>query len=40
MRDGAIVEQGTHQELLRKKGYYRDLYLKQFQEEMAPCGGA
>ena len=40
VRDGAIVEQGTHQELLRKKGYYRDLYLKQFQEEMAPCGGA
>ena len=37
VRDGAIVEQGTHQELLRKKGYYRDLYLKQFQEEMAPC---
>ena len=40
VRDGAIVEQGTHQELLRKKGYYRDLYLKQFQEEMASCGGA
>jgi len=30
MRDGNIVEQGTHVELLKKKGYYADLYDSQF----------
>ena len=33
VRDGHIVEQGKHEELLRKKGYYHDLYSKQFAEE-------
>ena len=33
VRDGAIVEQGTHEELIRKKGYYRDLYRRQFEQE-------
>lgn len=33
VRDGKIVEQGRHLELLRKKGYYHDLYSKQFAEE-------
>lgn len=33
VRDGKIVEQGTHLELLRKKGCYHDLYSKQFAEE-------
>lgn len=33
VRDGKIVEQGCHLELLRKKGYYHDLYSKQFAEE-------
>ena len=33
VRDGKIVEQGKHEELLRKKGYYHDLYSKQFAEE-------
>jgi ATP-binding cassette subfamily B protein len=28
VRDGKIVEQGTHQELLKQSGYYRDLYLQ------------
>ncbi|MCW6095102.1 ABC transporter ATP-binding protein/permease [Clostridium sporogenes] len=30
MRDGNIVEQGTHNELLEKKGYYEQLYYAQF----------
>ena len=33
VRDGKIVERGTHKELLSRKGYYHDLCLKQFQEE-------
>lgn len=33
VRDGKIVEQGKHLELLQKKGYYHDLYSKQFAEE-------
>lgn len=33
VRDGRIVEQGKHEELLRKRGYYHDLYSKQFAEE-------
>lgn len=33
VKDGKIIEQGKHLELLKKKGYYHDLYSKQFQEE-------
>lgn len=32
--DGKIVEQGSHKELIAKKGAYYKLYTKQFQEEM------
>lgn len=35
VKDGRVIEQGTHQELLLKEGYYRDLYDKQFEEESA-----
>lgn len=35
VKDGRIVEQGKHLELLRKKGYYHSLYSKQFAEESA-----
>lgn len=35
VRDGRIIEQGTHKELLHKKGYYHDLYSRQFMEESA-----
>ena len=30
MRDGHIVEQGNHQELLAKQGFYAELYQSQF----------
>lgn len=33
VRDGKIVEQGKHLELLQKRGYYHDLYSRQFAEE-------
>ena len=32
MKDGDIVEQGTHEELLEKEGFYADLYNSQFEE--------
>ncbi len=35
VRDGQIVERGTHLELLKRKGYYHDLYSRQFAEEHA-----
>ena len=31
MNDGNIVEQGTHDELLNKKGFYAELYNSQFE---------
>ena len=33
VRDGKIVEQGTHPELLKKHGYYYELYTRQFEDE-------
>ena len=30
MKDGDIIEQGTHEELLAKNGFYADLYQSQF----------
>lgn len=32
MKDGDIVEQGNHEELLAKNGFYADLYNSQFEE--------
>jgi ATP-binding cassette subfamily B protein len=32
MRDGSIVESGSHDELLSRGGFYRDLYNSQFEE--------
>ena len=32
MKDGDIVEQGNHEELLAKGGFYADLYNSQFDE--------
>jgi ATP-binding cassette, subfamily B, multidrug efflux pump len=33
IKDGAIIERGTHEELLEHAGYYADLYQKQLLEE-------
>ena len=33
VRDGKIVEQGTHTQLLQKKGYYHELYTRQYEDE-------
>ena len=38
VKDGTIVEQGTHRTLLEQKGYYHTLYTKQFAEEAAQKG--
>ena len=33
MKDGAIIEQGKHEELINKKGFYYNLYNSQFANE-------
>lgn len=39
MKDGDIVEQGNHEELLRKNGFYANLYNSQFEKpEMLEAG--
>lgn len=35
MRNGDIVEQGNHEELLERNGFYAELYKSQFDEETA-----
>ena len=30
MKEGKIIEQGTHDELLEKRGFYSELYESQF----------
>lgn len=35
MKDGDIIEQGTHEELLEKKGFYAELYNSQFEKVSA-----
>ena len=30
VKDGKIIEQGTHRELMKQKGYYYSLYTRQF----------
>jgi len=36
MNKGTVIEQGTHEELLAKGGFYADLYNSQFSEEAQP----
>ena len=33
VKNGRIVEQGTHPELLAQKGYYHELYTRQYEDE-------
>jgi ATP-binding cassette subfamily B protein len=33
MKDGDIIEQGSHDELLARGGFYTELYMSQFAEE-------
>ena len=33
VRNGKIVEQGTHTALLKKRGYYYELYTRQYEDE-------
>lgn len=35
VKDGKIIEQGDHKGLLTQKGYYYELYSRQFEEEAA-----
>ena len=35
LADGKIAERGTHQELLRQNGYYREIFELQHGEAMA-----
>ena len=33
VKDGVIVERGTHSELINSRGYYFDLYTRQYEDE-------
>jgi ATP-binding cassette subfamily B protein len=35
MRDGDIVEQGNHEDLLVQQGFYAELYYSQFETQPA-----
>ena len=35
MKEGDIVEQGSHEELLERNGFYAQLYNSQFEEAIA-----
>lgn len=38
MNEGDIVEQGTHEELMNRSGFYADLYASQFEPENVEAG--
>ena len=33
VKDGKIVEQGTHPQLIARNGYYKELYTRQYEDE-------
>lgn len=35
MRDGDVIESGTHEELMQRSGFYADLYNSQFEDKIA-----
>ena len=35
MKDGNIIEQGSHEELMKKGGFYADLYNSQFIQDLS-----
>ena len=39
MKNGSVIEQGTHEELIRQKGFYEDLYNSQFNTLPGTLGG-
>jgi ATP-binding cassette subfamily B protein len=39
MKDGNLIEQGTHEQLLEKRGLYHALYESQFQHKKRGCDG-
>ena len=39
IRDGEIVEQGTHRELLDRQGFYHQMYMSQFKGVEGVVGG-
>ena len=36
MKEGYVVEEGNHNSLLEKDGYYSELFSKQIQKSVAP----
>ena len=38
MKDGNVIEQGNHQELLKKGGFYAELYNSQFESSNEELG--
>ncbi len=36
LKDGQIIERGTHEDLLKAGGFYHDLYMSQFRREEQP----
>ncbi len=37
LKDGQIIERGTHEDLLKAGGFYYDLYMSQFRREEQPA---